>query len=108
MLEGDADVVCARRGGGTAAAARVSEGDALKLERERGAAHDRNAIAVHAGGSMIGSVERDVAQYLAPEMDCGARIGASAGSVSKGSGGAAAIRMRLWLRWDEASSLPAA
>ena len=107
VLEGGADVVCARRGGGMAAAARVSEGDELKLERDRGAVHDRNAIAVHAGGSLIGSVERDVAQYLAPEMDCGARIGASAGSVSRGSSGAAAIRMRLWMRGDEASGLPA-
>lgn len=101
VLEGGADVVCAGRGGGAAAAARVSEGDELGLERDRGAAHDRNAIAVRVGGSVIGSVERDVAQYLAPEMDCGARIGASAGSVSRGSGGAVTIRMRLWLRGDE-------
>ena len=95
VLGGGADVVCVEHGGGAVAAARASSGDPLRLERDRDAAHDRNAIAVHAGGGVIGRVERDVAQYLAPEMDCGARIGASVDSVSRGQGGAVSIRMRL-------------
>ena len=95
VIESGAHVVCAGRGGGAVAAARASSGDPLRLERDHDAAHDRNAIAAHAGGIAIGRVERDVAQYLAPEMDCGARIGASVDSVSRGPGGAVSIRMRL-------------
>ena len=97
VLGGGASAACAKDGGGMAGAARVSAGDPLRLERDHGAAHDRNAIAVHAaGGGVIGRVERDVAQYLAPEMDCGLRIGATVDSVSRGPRGAASIRMRLW------------
>ena len=96
VLGAGAAVERAGGGSGAVAAARASAGDPLELERDRGAAHDRNAIAVHAAGSVIGRVERDVAQYLAPEMDCGARIGASVGSVSRGQGGGVSIRMRLW------------
>ena len=100
VLAAGADVECGAGGAagsaaGMLAAARASVGDPLRLERDRDAAHDRNAVVVHAGGSVIGRVERDVAQYLAPEMDCGARIAASVGSVSRGAGGAASIRMRL-------------
>ena len=95
VLGGGAGVECAGAAAAVLAAARASAGDPLTLERDRDAAHDRNAILVHAGGSVIGRVERDVAQYLAPEMDSGARIGASVGSVSRGAGGAVSIRMRL-------------
>ena len=98
VLEGGADVVCAESGGGMVAAARASQGDELGLERDYDAAHDRNAILVYAGGSMIGRVERDVAQYLAPEIDCGMRIGASVDEVDRGGGGGAPNRMRVRLR----------
>ena len=95
VLGGGADVECAGAAAAVLAAARASVGDPLRLERDHDAAHDRNAIAVHAGGSVIGRVERDVAQYLAPEMDCGARIGASVGGASRGPDGTVSIRMRL-------------
>ena len=98
VLEGGADVVCAGSGGGTVAAARASQGDELELERDYDAAYDRNAILVYAGGSMIGRVERDVAQYLAPEIDCGVRIGASVDEAARGGGGGAPNRMRVRLR----------
>ena len=98
VLEGGADVVCVGSGGGMVAAARASQGDELRLERDYDAAYDRNAILVYAKGSMIGRVERDVAQYLAPEIDCGMRIGASVDAVGRGGGGAAPIRMRVRLR----------
>ncbi len=103
VLGGGAGVECAGAAAAVLAAARASAGDPLTLERDRDAAHDRNAILVHADGSVIGRVERDVAQYLAPEMDCGARIGASVGSVSRGAGGAVSIRMRLRRLGDGAS-----
>ena len=95
VLAGGADVECSGAADALLAAARAAVGDPLRLERDRDAAHDRNAIAVRAGGGVIGRVEPDVAQYLAPEMDCGARIGASVGSVSRAPGGTASIRMRL-------------
>ena len=88
------DVVRTGRGAGMVAAACASKGDDLVLERDYGA-YDRNAIAVRAGGSRIGYVEHDVAQYLAPEIDCGARIGASVDSVTRGPGDAMSIKMRL-------------
>ena len=104
VLAAGAGVECGAAGAaGEVASARASAGDPLRLERDRDAAHDRNAILVHAGGSVIGRVERDAAQYLAPEMDCGARIGASVGSVSRGAGGAVSIRMRLRRLGDGAS-----
>ena len=94
VIGGSVDVVRTGRGAGMVAAACASKGDDLVLERDYGA-YDRNAIAVRAGGSVIGHVEHDVAQYLAPEIDCGARIGASVDSVAKGQDGGASIKMRL-------------
>lgn len=88
------DVVCTGRGAGMVAAACAAEGDDLAIERDYGA-YDRNAIAVRAGGSKIGYVERDVAQYLAPEIDCGAQIGASVDRITRGPDGAVSIKMRL-------------
>lgn len=84
-----------RRGRHGCRGACASAGDPLGLERDRGAAHGRNAVAARAAGGAIGRVERDAAQHLAPETDCGARIGASAGSVSRGRAGEASIGMRL-------------
>ena len=98
VLGGGADVACVRNGSGMVAAARASKGDELRLERDYDAVHDRNAILVYASGSMIGRVERDVAQYLAPEIDCGMRIGASVDEVVGGRDGGAPIRMRVCLR----------
>ena len=99
VLGGGADVACVRNGSGMVAAARASKGDELRLERDYDAAHDRNAILVYAGGSMIGRVERDVAQYLAPEIDCGMRIGASVDEVVRGGrDGAGPIRVRVRLQ----------
>ena len=94
VIGGSVDVVRTGRGAGMVAAACASKGDDLVLERDYGA-YDRNAIAVRAGGSVIGHVEHDVAQYLAPEIDCGARIGASVDSVAKGRDGGASIKIRL-------------
>ena len=98
VLGGGAVVVCAGGGDGMISAARASRGDELGLERDYDAAYDRNAIAVYADGSMIGHVERDVAQYLAPEIDCGMRIGASVEEVSRGVGGDGPIKVRARLR----------
>lgn len=94
VIGGSVDVVRTGRGAGTVAVACASKGDELAIERDY-EAYDRNAIAVRAGGSKIGYVEHDVAQYLAPEIDCGTRIGASVDSVGKGQDGEVSIKMRL-------------
>lgn len=101
-----AGVVCTERGAGMVAAACAAEGDDLAIERDYGA-YDRNAIAVRAGGSKIGYVEHDVAQYLAPEIDCGAQIGASVDCIARGPDGTVSIKMRLRQVGGRAGRTPA-
>lgn len=95
VLEMGAAVRCAGNGRGPLVAARLPRGDPLEIQRDYDAAYDRNAMAVYADGSLIGHVERDVAQYLAPLIDCGARIGATTGAVDGGPGGIASVRIAL-------------
>ena len=90
-----ASVRCVENGSGPGAAARLSSGDPVHLERDRDGAYDRNAIAVYADGSLVGHVERDVAGYLAPLIDCGARIAARADGAAGGSGGPGSVRITL-------------
>jgi hypothetical protein len=49
----------------------VAPGSPLELRRDPENEHDPNAIAVHAGGSQVGWVPREVAAELAPELDEG-------------------------------------
>ena len=90
-----ASVRCVENGSGPGAAARLSSGDPVQLERDHDGAYDRNAIAAYADGSLIGHVERDVAGYLAPLIDCGARIDARADGAAGGSGGPGSVRITL-------------
>jgi hypothetical protein len=66
-----------------AVAARVSEGDRLRLRRDYGNAIDRNAITVLFRGAEVGFLLRDVAQLLAPELDAGVRFRATAETVAE-------------------------
>ena len=91
-----ASVRCVENGSGPAAAARLSSGDPLDLKRDYDAAYDRNAIAVYADGSLIGHVERNVAGYLAPLIDCGTRIMARADGAEAGADGPKSVRIALW------------
>lgn len=63
-----------------AAAARVTEGSRLRLERDYSNAVDRNAISVLFRGEDIGFLPRDAAQLLAPELDAGVKLRATAAS----------------------------
>jgi hypothetical protein len=47
----------------------VAPGSPLELRRDPENEHDPNAIGVHAGGSQVGWVPREVAAELAPELD---------------------------------------
>jgi HIRAN domain len=49
----------------------LAPGGPLELRREPGNPHDANAIAVHAGGTHVGFVPRELAAELAPELDAG-------------------------------------
>jgi hypothetical protein len=49
----------------------LAAGGPLELRREPGNPHDANAIAVHAGGTHVGFVPRELAAELAPELDAG-------------------------------------
>jgi len=90
-----ASVRCVENGSGPGAAARLSSGDPVQLERDHDGAYDRNAIAAYADGSLIGHVERDVAGYLAPLIDCGARIGARVDGAAGGSSGPGSVKITL-------------
>ena len=96
VLAMGADVKCVTYGDGPDAAARAPAGHSLKLERVY-SEPDRNAIAVYAEGSLVGHVEHDVAQYLAPLIDCGASFSAHIDSVRTNAGGPATIRIRMGL-----------
>ena len=88
-------VACAGASGRRAAAS-CAAGDPLEARRDHDAAADRNAIAVHSADGLIGLVERDVAQYLAPLIDCGVlRLRASFDGPGEGEGGEASVRIRL-------------
>lgn len=94
VLAMGADVKCVPYGNGPTAAARAPAGHPLKLERAY-SEPDRNAIAVYAEGSLVGHVEHDVAQYLAPLIDCGASFSARTDGGRAGAGGPATIRIRM-------------
>ena len=94
VLAMGADVKCVTYGDGPAAAARAPAGHPLSLGRAY-TEPDRNAIAVYAEGSLVGHVEHDVAQYLAPLIDCGASFSASIDGASTDAGGPETIRIRM-------------
>lgn len=50
------------------------EGQDARLVREYGNRYDRNAIQVQLNGQMIGYIERQLAQLVAPEIDCGLQL----------------------------------
>lgn len=80
---------------GRRAAAACSDGDAVEIRRDYDAIADRNAVAVHSGGALIGRMGRDMAQYLAPLIDCGLRLDARVDGSGGGSDGAGRIRILL-------------
>lgn len=94
VLAMGADVKCVSHGDGPAAAARAPRDYPLKLERAY-LEPDRNAIAIYADGCLVGHVEHDVAQYLAPLIDCGACFSAHVDGVRADAGGPASIRIRM-------------
>ena len=94
VLAMGADVKCVPHGDGPAAAARAPAGHALTLERDY-SEPDRNAIAVYAAGSLVGYVERDMAQYLAPLIDCGAAFSARTAGARDGGVGPASVRIEI-------------
>lgn len=94
VLAMGATVACEGPAGRRAAAA-YSDGDAVEIRRDYDDVADRNAVAVHFGGALIGRMGRDMAQYLAPLIDCGLRLDARVGS---GGGSEGAGRIRILLR----------
>lgn len=50
----------------------LAPGDQLELERDPENAFDPNAIKIMADGQFLGFVQKQVAAYLAPELDTGA------------------------------------
>jgi HIRAN domain len=63
-------------------AARVTEGNRLQLARDYANVIDRNAVSVLFRGEEIGFLPRDAAQLLAPELDAGVRLRATAAGVA--------------------------
>jgi hypothetical protein len=64
-------------------AARVDEGDRLRLKRDYENAIDRNAVSVLRSGKAIGFLPREIAQLIAPELDAGVRLRATAAGVAR-------------------------
>ena len=104
VLKMGASVKCVENGSGPAAAARLSRGDPLDLERDHDAGYSRNVIAVYADGSLIGHVERDMAGYLAPLIDSGTRVMAGADGVEAGPHGPKSVRIALWADGEPATA----
>lgn len=63
-------------------AARVNEGNRLRLQRDYANVIDRNAVSVRFRGDEIGFLPREAAQLLAPELDAGVRLRATAAGVA--------------------------
>lgn len=81
VLETRPAVACTGSANAPAVGSRISPGEPLLLKRDYDALHDRNAIAVHARGTLLGYMDRGTAGYLAPLIDCGTAIEAEAAAV---------------------------
>ena len=66
------------------AARRVGKGDVLDLRRDYENPVDTNAIAIFHQSGQIGFMSRDLAQWLAPEIDAGREFCAEALSTVVG------------------------
>ena len=79
-----ADIVGVQYGTRKFAARRVRLGDDLDLKRDYENPVDSNAIAVHHAAGQIGFLPRSLAQRIAPDIDAGQSIVATATSVNPG------------------------
>ena len=86
VLESRPAVACTGSANAPAVGARIPPGEPLLLKRDYDALHDRNSIAVHARGTLLGYMDRGTAGYLAPLIDCGTEIEAEAAAVDDGDG----------------------
>lgn len=65
---------------------RCRVGDTLELKREDDNRHDRNAIIIrNLDKHVLGPLDRNVAQVIAPYIDCGARLSAVVEEMSGGT-----------------------
>lgn len=78
MLPVDSEVVGTSYDNRRVAAMRVGKGDILDLRRDYENPVDANAIAVFHRSGQIGFMSRDLAQWLAPEIDAGRQFHAEA------------------------------
>lgn len=62
----------------------LSEGLALRFERQPANEFDSNAIAVHFGALQLGFLKKDIAKHLAPKIDEGVAYHATIGSLTGG------------------------
>ena len=81
VLETRPAVACTGSANAPAVGSCISPGEPLLLKRDYDALHDKNAIVVHARGTLLGYMDRGTAGYLAPLIDCGTAIEAEAAAV---------------------------
>jgi len=62
----------------------LSEGLALRFERQPANEFDSNAIAVHFGALQLGFLKKDIAKHLAPKIDQGVAYQVEVGSLTGG------------------------
>jgi single-stranded-DNA-specific exonuclease len=62
----------------------LSEGLALRFERQPDNEFDANAIAVHAGALQLGFLKKEIAKHLAPRIDAGIDYHVEVGSLTGG------------------------
>ena len=77
------------------AARRVRSGDNLELRRDYENPVDPNAVAVHHKAGQVGFLPRDLAQRLAPEIDSGSTIVATAVKTVQKKKPAITVELRL-------------
>ena len=78
ILPVDSEVVGTSYDNRRVAAMRVGKGDVLDLRRDYENPVDANAIAVYHRSGQIGFMSRDLAQWLAPQIDAGQQFHAKA------------------------------
>jgi hypothetical protein len=81
----------------------ATEDDSLEMVREPNNQYDPNAIVVNKNGKMIGHLPKNIAQFVAPQMDSGIEWYAVIESIviSQDNPDNPGVKMTLWSEENE-------
>lgn len=77
--------------------------DAIDIMREPHNPVDSNAIGVYSGGKKIGHLPKDIAEFIAPQMDAGIQWNSAVESIviSQENTNNPGVKITLWSDQDE-------